>query len=580
MTASGNAWRLKLKISSGGPAYSISGSPVTAVTIGDDVVARFTVHASAGTAPYVYALSSGTLPTGQTINSSTGLISGVITVAGTYSNIILKATDAASRVVYLAPYSVVVASPAADFTVTGSPTTTGTTGTALVAFTMGTVGATAPITWSFDTANVAPDGIVIGAANGIVSGTPTSEADGTYRCRIKAVDNLGGIGYSSTFTLVIRRAGAVLQTQPATYTQLIPATTSDNATFDLHGLSFTFNNSLNPNNTGSMYYIASGPPAALPPEYLGTQTSFYETGTATAITLNTYPYRPGATVNSTTRGGRFIGRFTFAEDAHITDWNPTYGAWTSTAAHVHEYQNGAGMLATSDPSTSLTIKRVRIHGCWDSIRPQGKAGLGASFSRVNAAGLCHHYFEDIWISDSFDDAIENDNCQSLDLTNVLIDGCGAGISMTPADSNPFNSADTDTLTCNGLLLRTRIRPNSGKISGPDTPSTRAPAYNDSLAPFKVTDVCPAIVMTNSIICFEFASTLRVGRWNTFWSKLTDGGNNKILYTGGDTMPSSSYIGTIAPGFTQQTGATAQATWDAAKAAFIAARPWIYKLDTD
>ncbi len=87
-------------------------------------------------------------------------------------------------------------------------------------------------------------------------------------------------------------------------------------------------------------------------------------------------------------------------------------------------------------------------------------------------------------------------------------------------------------------------------------------------------------MSNSIICFEFANTFRVGRWITFWEKVTDGGNNKLLYTGGDTMPGSSYIGTVPSWITQQTGATAQATWDAAKAAFIAARPYIYKLDTD
>ena len=40
------------------------------------------VSASGGTAPYTYSILTGALPTGITLNSSTGLVSGTTTVAG------------------------------------------------------------------------------------------------------------------------------------------------------------------------------------------------------------------------------------------------------------------------------------------------------------------------------------------------------------------------------------------------------------------------------------------------------------------------------------------------------------------
>jgi Bacterial Ig-like domain (group 3)/IPT/TIG domain len=48
--------------------------------------------AAGGTAPYTYAISAGTIPTGAALNTATGLVSGTLTTAGGFSYTV-KATD-------------------------------------------------------------------------------------------------------------------------------------------------------------------------------------------------------------------------------------------------------------------------------------------------------------------------------------------------------------------------------------------------------------------------------------------------------------------------------------------------------
>jgi hypothetical protein len=53
----------------------------------------FTLTAAGGTGPYTWSISSGTLPSGLTLDSATGRITGSPTVAGTYGNVVVQATD-------------------------------------------------------------------------------------------------------------------------------------------------------------------------------------------------------------------------------------------------------------------------------------------------------------------------------------------------------------------------------------------------------------------------------------------------------------------------------------------------------
>jgi hypothetical protein len=92
------------------PPLAIGGTPVTTATAGA-AYAGFTVTATGGTVPYTYSVASGTLPTGITLNSSSGAVAGTPTVAGAYAGIVIRVTDNVSATADLASFTITVAAP-------------------------------------------------------------------------------------------------------------------------------------------------------------------------------------------------------------------------------------------------------------------------------------------------------------------------------------------------------------------------------------------------------------------------------------------------------------------------------------
>jgi hypothetical protein len=85
----------------------ISGAPVTVATQ-NVAYAGFSASASGGSGGYVYSIQSGALPTGITLNSSTGVVSGTPTGSGASPGIVIRVTDSYGHTADLASFSITV----------------------------------------------------------------------------------------------------------------------------------------------------------------------------------------------------------------------------------------------------------------------------------------------------------------------------------------------------------------------------------------------------------------------------------------------------------------------------------------
>lgn len=138
---------------------------------------------SGGLAPYTWSISAGALPTGLSMNTSTGDITGTPTVAGAYA-FTIRATDANGSYDEHADTVTVAAAPVLSGNLpdstNGSPYSQALTRT----------GGHSAFTYEIS-AGALPTGLSIAAATGIISGTPT--VNGAYSFTVKVTDADGNI---------------------------------------------------------------------------------------------------------------------------------------------------------------------------------------------------------------------------------------------------------------------------------------------------------------------------------------------------------------------------------------------------
>jgi hypothetical protein len=148
------------------------------------------------TATGTLSYSATGLPTGLSISSSTGVISGTASKAGSYSVTVTgKDTTGATG---SATFTWTVGSAANTVTVTNPGSQTGTVGTAASLQIAATDSASGQ-TLSY-TATGLPAGLSIGSSTGLISGTPTTA--NTYTVTVTATDTTGASG-STTFSWTI-----------------------------------------------------------------------------------------------------------------------------------------------------------------------------------------------------------------------------------------------------------------------------------------------------------------------------------------------------------------------------------------
>jgi len=186
------------------------------------------IIASTPGATYNFAVTSGALPNGLTLNSSTGLISGTPSQQGVF-NFRISASSANGCPGY-GDYAVSVACTPVSL----SPATL-TNGAVGAAYSQ-TVAASPALAYSYNvTSGALPAGLTLNAATGVISGTPT--AAGTYVFRILAMS--GGCSGYLDYSVTINCSSATLSSSlpnPVTgayYNQTIAVTPNSSYTFSL-----------------------------------------------------------------------------------------------------------------------------------------------------------------------------------------------------------------------------------------------------------------------------------------------------------------------------------------------------------
>src|ERR1700688_4529490 len=180
--------------------------------------------ASGGTQSYVYALASGTLPAGTTLNTSTGTVSGTPTTSGPFSYAI-TATDSGTQTATtstisgtIAPVTLTIVSTASATTQVGqsySQTNVASGGTPSYVYSLAS--------------GTLPPGTTLNTSTGTVSGTPTTSGPFSYAIMVTdsgtqtaTTSTISGTIASVTLTIVSTASAATQVGQSYSQTKCVP----------------------------------------------------------------------------------------------------------------------------------------------------------------------------------------------------------------------------------------------------------------------------------------------------------------------------------------------------------------------
>ena len=209
----------KVTLNVGCGSLTVTNPATTSGPAGTPFSQTFTQSGGAGAV--TFTLNSGTLPTGLTLHSATGILDGTPTQGGTFP-ITVKATDSNSCTGIGPTYNLTITCP--TITVTNPATNSGTVGTAFTqTFTQS--GGQGTITWS--KSGTLPTGITLNTSSGVLSGTPTQS--GSFPITVTATDSNGCTGTGATYTLTIS-CQTITVTKPVTATGTVDAAFSQNFT--------------------------------------------------------------------------------------------------------------------------------------------------------------------------------------------------------------------------------------------------------------------------------------------------------------------------------------------------------------
>ena len=186
------------------PVAITTASQLPTGTVATNYVQSLT--ASGGSGVYTWAVSSGTLPGGLSLNSATGVIGGQPTKAGS-SRFGIKVTDSLHLP---ATKAFALTIDAALSITTGSPLPTGTVGVTY-AQTLAATGGSGSYTWSVSAGSSLPGGLSLESATGQIGGQPTKAGPASFTVQVTDTNQ---VTTTKPFTMTINPALLITTTSP------------------------------------------------------------------------------------------------------------------------------------------------------------------------------------------------------------------------------------------------------------------------------------------------------------------------------------------------------------------------------
>jgi hypothetical protein len=211
------------------PALAIATSQLPDPTVGQQYAEA--VSASGGLPGYTWAVTSGALPAGLTLDPATGVIAGTPAAAGAQTfSVSVTDSSAAGGTTATASFTMHVAASTSPLTLAAPQLPGGTQGRGYLGQLTSTGGA-APLLWSLISGSL-PDGLSLDQGTGAISGIPT--ASGTFSFTAQAVDGSqpSPVAQSESLSITVAAAPA-----PAITTSLLPDGTAGSSYLGIVGAS-------------------------------------------------------------------------------------------------------------------------------------------------------------------------------------------------------------------------------------------------------------------------------------------------------------------------------------------------------